>query len=99
MDDEYGVNENLSSAGYEKLSSDVSENDNGIEKLKSNGKDMYVAYAKLSNGFTIFISVPVSEVAEDAEVVAENTGRVQMESGKLKSTSGKLSMIIERFKV
>lgn len=38
-------------------------------------------------------------VAEDAEAVAENTGKVQNEASRLKVTSEKLSSVIERFNV
>lgn len=70
VDDTYGVNETLTSAGYTKLADAAAKNDSGIEEVTDNkGVKSYISYAKLSNGFDVLISVPVSEVNESSRKV------------------------------
>lgn len=67
VDETYGVNENVTSAGYSKLSEELSKNDSGIDTVTDkSGKKSYISYAKLNNGFDVLISVPVSEVNESS---------------------------------
>lgn len=70
VDESHGVNENITSAGYTKLSEAVSKNDSGIEKLTDKkGIESYISYARLSNGFDVLISAPISEVNESSSHV------------------------------
>lgn len=67
VDETYGVNENITSAGYSKLSDEVTKNDSGIDAVTDKkGQKSYISYAKLNNGFDVLISVPVSEVNESS---------------------------------
>lgn len=70
VDETYGVNENIVSAGYTELSEAVEKNGSGIEQVTDkSGVKSYISYAKLNNGFDILISVPVSEVNESSTQV------------------------------
>ena len=70
VDSEHDVNENLKSAGYTALSEEIQKKDDGIHKIKGKKGEEYMAFANLKNGFTLIISVPVSEVNGSSRQVA-----------------------------
>lgn len=74
VDDTHDINEDLKSAGYTDLADATAKNDSGIKTLTGkSGKEEYIAYAKLNNGFVLLISVPTSEVNESSHQVAVYT--------------------------
>ncbi len=65
VDEYHDVNENLESAGYNKLSESVKNNDSGI--MKSGNE--YLSFANLVTGFTVIVHAPVSEVLSSSYMV------------------------------
>lgn len=79
----------------QRLLNEFSEIANGISREMST---VIKAFDELKNA-TAEGAKGTTEVAEDAESVAESTGKVQDEVSRLKITSDRLATVIERFKV
>lgn len=86
---------NNDAADMQRLLNEFSEIANGISKEMST---VIKAFDELKNA-TAEGAKGTTEVAEDAESVAESTGKVQDEVSRLKITSDRLATVIERFKV
>ncbi len=57
------TNENkLSDTGLEELSELISSQDQGIKKMSVDGKQCYVVYSKLTNGYSLVLVTPESDV-------------------------------------
>lgn len=86
---------NSDAVNMQKLLNEFSDIASGIS---SEMTSIIRAFEELKNS-TAEGAKGTTAVAEDAETVAENTGRVQNEAAKLKATSEKLGTVIEKFRV
>lgn len=70
VDSVYNVNENLTTVGYTALKDAMEKKDHGlVEMTTREGDDVYVAYAKMDNGYTILMEAPKDEVNESTTEV------------------------------
>lgn len=70
VDSVYNINDNLKTVGYDALIEELKTNEDGIVELTTGeGKDVYVGYAKMNNGYTVLMEVPAPEILESTKTV------------------------------
>lgn len=71
VDSVYNINETLTSVGYTKIVDNLENEINfDVIQLKTNsGKDTYIGYAKMNNGYTVLMEAPTAEVNSATKTV------------------------------
>lgn len=70
VDSVYEVNDNLTTVSYDVLQEAMGKSDDGIVTLKDEkGTEMYVAFSKTSNGYTVLMQVPTEEVNKPVNTI------------------------------
>lgn len=63
----YTKDNKLSDTGFEELSDLISKQDQGLKKMSVDGEQTYVAFSKLTNGYSLVLVTPESDVLSNIE--------------------------------
>lgn len=71
--DSYTIADSLESVGYTQLQAAIAEKDSGVVDMSLDGKESLVSFVKLSNGYTLVLCAPLSEVQSGIESMQKSS--------------------------
>lgn len=60
--DTYTIADNLESVGFTELQDDLAQTDHGVVEMRMDGKNSFVSFSRLDNGYTLVLCAPIAEV-------------------------------------
>lgn len=70
--DTYTIADNLESVGYTELKNNLELGESGVAEMSLEGKEAFVSFSKLDNGYTLVLCAPLAEVQSGIAAMQRN---------------------------